>query len=72
MFDYLLEEELEMFLFGKLKVGNLLLVILGNFGRELLLIFVDLIGSLEGFLDSIFVYIFVNRIFILFIINILN
>lgn len=39
------KEESEMLLLGKLKVGNPLLVILGNLGREPSLILADLIGS---------------------------
>lgn len=71
-FDYLPEEESEMLLLGKLKVGNPLLVILGNLGREPSLILADLIGSPEGFLDSISVQTSVNRILILLTINISN
>lgn len=71
-FDYLPEEESEMLLLGKLKVGNPLLVILGNLGREPSLILADLTGSPEGFLDSISVQTSVNRILILLTINISN
>lgn len=76
-FDYLPKEESEMLLLGKLKVGNPLLVILGNLGREPSLILADLIGSPGGFfngfsLDSISVQTSVNRILILLTINISN
>lgn len=71
-FDNLPKEESEMLLLGKLKVGNPLLVILGNLGGEPSLILADLIGSPEGFLDSISVQISVNRILLLLTINISN
>lgn len=71
-FDYLPKEESEMLLRGKLKVGNPLLVILGNLGREPSLILADLIGSPGGLINGISVQTSVNRILILLTINISN
>lgn len=71
-FDYLPKEESEMLLLGKLKVGNPLLVILGNLGREPSLILADLIGSPGGLINGISVQTSVNRILILLTINISN
>lgn len=64
-FDYLPNEVSGMLLLGKLKVGNPLLVILGNCGKEPPLILTELICSPEGSLDRISGQISVNRILIL-------